>query len=278
MLQQVKRWVPAPIRRVVHDRRDERLFRRLPVQACAAEPLAAASEIDLKRVFRDPRIDADWPAVEARVADLGITSAAAGVNVGDRRALYFLVRHLDPRNVLEVGTHIGASTVHIASALMNGSHPDFTLRTVDIWDVNDPANGQWRRLGSTLSPADMMRRLACAERVEFFAEDSLLYLARCRKRFDFISLDGEHSAGQVYREVPLALELLEDGGHILLHDYFPEGRPLWSNRRVVPGPFQAIERLRAEGAPLKVLPLGALPWPTKLGSNMTSLALLCRDE
>jgi hypothetical protein len=47
---------------------------------------------------------------------------------------------------------------------------------------------------------------------------------------------------------------------------------------VVPGPFQAIERLRAEGAPLKVLPLGALPWPTKLGSNMTSLALLCRDE
>src|SRR5690606_22642312 len=124
----------------------------------------------------------------------------------------------------------------------------------------------------------MMRRLGCPERVQFFTEDSLLHLARCRRRFDFIFLDGEHAAGQVYREVPRALALLEAGGVILLHDYFPGGRPLWTNRRVVPGPYQAVERLRAEGAPLKVLPLGALPWPTKLGSHVTSLALLCRDE
>ena len=37
--------------------------------------------------------------------------------------------------------------------------PDFELRTVDISDVNDPETGQWRRLGSTMSPAAMMRKL-----------------------------------------------------------------------------------------------------------------------
>lgn len=278
MLEQVKRWVPAPIRRVVHERRDEEVFRSLPPRACTTATLVAASDVDLERIFRDPRSGAEWPAVAARVAELGITSGAAGVNVGDRRALYYLVRYLDPRNVLEIGTHIGASTVHIASALANGSHPDFELRTVDISDVNDPDTGQWRRLGSTMAPAAMMRKLRCYERVQFFTEDSLLHLARSRGRFDFIFLDGEHAAGQVYREVPLALDLLADGGAILLHDYFPGGRPLWSGRRAVPGPYQAIERLRAEGAPLKALPLGALPWPTKLGSHVTSLALLCRDE
>src|SRR5690606_8421064 len=87
MLEQVKRWVPAPIRRVVHDRRDEQVFRRLPRQRCAAQALAPASAIDLERMFRDPRSEAEWPAVEARIAELGITSLAAGVNVGDRRAL-----------------------------------------------------------------------------------------------------------------------------------------------------------------------------------------------
>lgn len=278
MLEQVKRWVPGPIRRVVHDRRDEQVFRRLPRQRCAAQALAPASAIDLERMLRDSRSDAEWPAVEASVAELGITSRAAGVNVGDRRALYYLVRHLEPRTVLEIGTHIGASTVHIASALQHGSHADFELHTVDIHDVNDPDTGQWRRLGSTMSPAAMMQRLGCAGHVEFYTEDSLVHLARGCGRFDLIFLDGEHAAGQVYREVPLALDLLADGGLILLHDYFPGGRPLWANRHVVPGPYQAVERLRAEGAPLVALPLGALPWPTKLGSHVTSLALLCRDE
>src|SRR5690606_5452964 len=242
MLDQVKRWVPAPIRRVVHERRDEQVFRRLPPQACAADGLVAASDVDLKRIFRDPRSDAEWPAVERRVAELGITSGAAGVNFGDRRALYYLVRHFDPRNVLEIGTHIGASTVHIASALLNGSHAEFELRTVDISDVNDPETGQWRRLGSTMSPAAMMRKLGCYERVQFFTEDSLRHLARSRGRFDFIFLDGEHAAGQVYREVPLPLEPLADGGSILLHGDFPGGRPRWSTRRAVWGPCQAVER------------------------------------
>src|SRR5690606_36651874 len=126
-------------------------------------------------------------------------------------------------------------------ALLNGSHPVFEFRTVDISDVNDPETGQWRRIGSTMSPATMMRRLGCSDRVQFFTEDSLKHLARSRGRFDFIFLDGVHAAGQVYREVPLALQLLADGGAILLHDYFPGGRPLWPNRRPVPGPYQAVE-------------------------------------
>jgi len=63
---------------------------------------------------------------------------------------------------------------------------------------------------------------------------------------------------------------------ILLHDYFPEMKPLWSDGSVFPGPFLAVNRLVKEGADLVALPLGSLPWPTKLQSNVTSLALLLR--
>ena len=40
-----------------------------------------------------------------------------GVNPGDRQAVYYLIMALKPQNVLEVGTHIGASMPHIARAL-----------------------------------------------------------------------------------------------------------------------------------------------------------------
>jgi hypothetical protein len=54
-------------------------------------------------------------------------------------------------------------------------------------------------------------------------------------------------------------------------------QPLWSNGSVIPGPFLATERLKAEEAKVVVLPLGELPWPTKLRSSATSLALLLGD-
>lgn len=40
------------------------------------------------------------------------------------------------------------------------------------------------------------------------------------------------------------------------------------------GPFLAVRRLLREGWPIVVRPLGELPWPTKLGRNVTSLALV----
>jgi predicted O-methyltransferase YrrM len=186
------------------------------------------------------------------------------------------VRALDPASVLEIGTHIGTSLVHIASALKRGSHADFELETVDIWDVNDPGKRHWEGFGSTHSPREMLRRIGCADRVEFFTRGSIEYLKTCKRKFDFIFLDGEHAAAQVYQEVPASLKVLNDGGYILMHDVFPDMKPLWSNGRVIRGPFQAIERLQSEGCHLGLQPLGALPWPTKLGSNVTSLALLGR--
>jgi hypothetical protein len=74
----------------------------------------------------------------------------------------------------------------------------------------------------------------------------------------------------------MALRLLNPNGLVLLHDYFPGGRPLWSDGSVIDGPELAVKRFQREGVPFNILPLGALAWPTKLGSTVTSLALLTR--
>ncbi len=204
-----------------------------------------------------------------------------GVNPGDRRALWYLITTLRPASILEIGTHVGASTVHIASALreMTKRDPSYQPRliTVDIEDVNSEA-GAWKGYGLPSSPRDMIQAIGCDDLVSFVTQQSVNFLENSPERFDFIFLDGDHAATAVYQEIPRALKLLKKDGVILLHDFFPNNRPLWSNGSLIAGPFTAVSRLRSEGAPIKVLPLGALPWPTKLGSNITSLALVTRDE
>jgi predicted O-methyltransferase YrrM len=257
---------------------DRIAFERLGDVACDTRALAPLHSFDRKAAFDRKDLDEEWRAAESKIAGLGITDRAGGVNLGDRRALYYLVKYLRPRSVLEVGTHVGASTVHIAAALaaLANENPAerYSLTTVDIVDVNDTVTKPWQRLGSTFSPAEMIERLGYTNLVTFKAKSSLDYLAECPQRFDFVFLDGFHTASHVVHEIPAALNKLAQGGYVLLHDYYPNEQPLWTDGHVERGPFLATEKLRSAGAALEVLPLGALPWPTKLGSNVTSLALL----
>jgi len=216
------------------------------------------------------------------MAEMGIADESGGVNPGDRRAIFAIVRWLGTTSVLEIGTHIGASTAHIAAALLKtsaelGRPGEFDFTTVDILDVNNARNRPWVRFGSRHSPAELIRRLGCEASVQFVVCSSLEYLAGCTKRFDLVFLDGDHSAHTVYQEIPVALSLLEQEGHLLLHDYFPQLRPLWAGSPIARGPWLATERLRREGVPIRVIPLGALPWPTKRGTTVTSLALVTKD-
>jgi predicted O-methyltransferase YrrM len=259
-----------------HDAAEVARFRALPREAPDASPLAAAVAGDV-RFFADELPESEWPDVTRRVEPLGITDRADGVNPGDRRAIYYLVRRLRPRRVLEIGTHIGASTVHIALALAHESDPIRELVTVDIEDVNEPVRQPWKRHGSELSPRAALERAGVDSLVRFVHQPSPEFLAGGADDYDLIFLDGDHSPATVYREVPAALRRLRPGGHILLHDYFPGGRPLWPDEVVIQGPWLAIERLRGEGAPLVAMPLGRLPWATKQGTTVTSLALLARE-
>jgi predicted O-methyltransferase YrrM len=255
---------------------------RVPTLQCDVSALGQTDEHTLAAMFAKAHNDPEWDVLAPRVEGLGITDHTGAVNPGDRKAIFALVRWLGITSALEVGTHIGASTVHIAAALRAtstalGRPGEFDLTTVDIVDVNDGRIRRWARFGATYSPAELIRQLGCEASVQFVARRSLEYMSGCTKRYGLIFLDGDHSAHTVYQEIPAALKLLEPGGHILLHDYFPNLKPLWAGSAPARGPWLATERLRLEGVPIRVIPLGALPWPTKRGSTVTSLALVTKD-
>jgi predicted O-methyltransferase YrrM len=243
----------------------------------AANAAGAATEVDLAAIFNDPTLEGGWNAASARIRELGITDEA-GMNPGDRRALYYLMRHLQPARVLEIGTQAGASTVHLAAGLAD-AHPGSVeprLLTVDIKDVNHPEDAAWRAFRLGQLPLEAMRRLGYDDLVRFRVGRSLDVLRESGESYDLIFLDGDHRLKTVAAEIPAALRRLRPGGFLLLHDFFPGLRPLWPDGKVIQGPQRAVQRLQRAGWPIEVRPLGALPWPTKLGTSMTSLALLGR--
>lgn len=248
-------------------------------QTADASALRSAHDTQPAEWLRADR-EAEWAALVRMIDPSRFDARSGAVNAGDQRALYYIARALQPRSILEFGTHVGASTGMLALALRQNSAQltggAARLVTVDILDVNDPMHGAWKRVGCSQSPRDYMRALGCDALVTFVAERSVNYLKTCREKFDLIFLDGCHAAATVYREIPGALALLSPGGVILLHDYFPDSRPLWADGAVIPGPDLAVLRLRSESVPVMAKPLAALPWLTKNDSNVSSLALLCR--
>lgn len=228
---------------------------------------------ELKDFFGLPMMAKEWEEVQEKMVKLKLPQYTGGVNIGDQRALYYLLRLLKPATILEVGTHIGCSTVHIYQSLVqNGQNFDFL--SVDIRDVNDENTKPWLGFKSVYSPLTMIKMLDSTHQVDFRVGFSTEFLEKTDKKFDFIFLDGDHSAPTVYKEIPRAMHALNKGGVILLHDYYPGCKPLFSDNHVVPGPFLGSQRLIDINQNFNIIPLGELPWPTKIGSKVTSLALV----
>ena len=269
--------VHGALRRMVYTRR----LNQLPVMAVDVAPLPRAAEISFSDMLWGNGMADAWEQAKSSIDDVfEYAPQTHATDPESGRAIYHLIRRLQPSSILEIGTNCGASTVYAAMAMReyrNVGHPP-RLVTVDLFDVNNPAAAEAKRYGISVPPRKILARLDCADMVEFSIARSTDYLNGCEAEFDFIYLDHAPSADIVYRDIALAIGALRPGGQLLLHSYFPGTKPLGTAERVNSDSHLAVRRLRQQGARLVALPLGTLPWPTKSGGpNPTSLALLARE-
>lgn len=270
----MKKLIPAAIKQPLRNYLDEQKLRRQERLPFDASRLLPRSAIDVGTIMSDHAIGKAFEEDSDAIAQLyGRHEIFGGVNPGDRRAIYHLIAHFKPRRILEIGTHVGASTVHIASAIRRFVG-DGALTTVDILDVNGPG-GAWNSLNMAFSPAGYLSRLGLGGVVSFVNKPAMDAL-QGEPRYDFIFLDGDHSPTAVYREISASLRIIGPNGLILLHDFYPGGKPLTPDGGAILGPSMAADRIGAETSDVVFLPLGNLPWVTKAGGNATSLALVAR--
>lgn len=127
------------------------------------------------------------------------------------KVLYALVRLLQPELVVEIGTHRGCSTTHIATALdINGKGLVVTL---------DTAPGVGDMIPSTLN-----------KRVNKVAAEGIVWLQeQPDESIDIIYEDADHSAETCANIAKLATAKLKPGGLLITHDaahdfaWYPDG-------------------------------------------------------
>lgn len=238
--------------------RDQMSLRRAPLAQARTETLPAADDITLSMLL-GPGASSHWEHASHLLRELDVPDGTGGVNPGDRRALFSIVAASGATQILEIGTHIGASTLHLAAALAGVAEQTGStgkLVTVDIVEVNR-ADGPWRSAGASATPRDLLVRAGLVDQVEFVTAPSLTYLTGDIGPFDLIFLDGSHRAHLVYAEIAAATRALAPGGLIVLHDYYPDGQPLWPALPAIPGPYLAVERHRAQGADMRPYAMNA---------------------
>src|SRR3954463_5653585 len=99
--------------------REERAqLSQVPPMTLDSRNLRTLTKREIDQVFLSRSVDGEWPELSAEIDRIAVIEdmTTPGVNPGDRRALYYLLRALRPRSVLEIGTSVGASTIHIAGA------------------------------------------------------------------------------------------------------------------------------------------------------------------
>lgn len=119
------------------------------------------------------------------------------------QVLYGLVYATQPRRIVELGTHHGASATHITQAIADlGSEHDAHLTCVDVWEG---AGG--------MIPDDLRRHVT----LEY--TDAIAWLAnQPDNSIDFLYEDMHHTAEQVGAVATLAQTKLRPGGWLICHD------------------------------------------------------------
>lgn len=130
------------------------------------------------------------------------------------RLLTILVEATGSRNVLEIGTFTGYSTICLAEGLPEGGHVD----TIELNDeLEDLIRAGWEKAG-------------ISSKVTLHIGDALEILKSfpAGPRFDFVYIDANKREYDSYYE--LVLPLLHPGGLILADDVLWNGKPYETNK------------------------------------------------
>ncbi len=131
----------------------------IPNLMCNTENLLPVSEVRMEEIFGSQKTEREWDTTKRTIQIFEVSDGTGGVNPGDRRAIYYLISHFKPRSVLEIGTHIGASMIHVAAALHklqeSENNGQVSLVSVDVTNVNDAVLKPWLNYGTKYSPIEI---------------------------------------------------------------------------------------------------------------------------
>lgn len=244
-------------------------------RSLAGLPKRIVTAAHIEKWFANASIGAGFESLSSELNRIDQCDRRQSTPEADCRILYTLTRATGAVRGLEIGTHLGYSTLHIAAGLRENARQG-RLVTVDRRDVNDEAVAAYKGFGANMSALTRLSLMKLDGYVEFVVSKSGPFLDRADGAYDLVFIDGDHSEVGAYFDMVGSLRLLSEGGVIVLHDYYDpdDADAKFSEGQF--GVFWAVKRLQKYVPAITVLPLkDMLPRPPA-GSPPTSLAVLTR--
>ena len=229
----------------------------------------------INKIFTNKEIETKYQNSREKIKTLGLPDFKGGINIGDQKAIFYFSSYFKPKNVLELGTHIGCSTVNIASGI--DSEEEGKITTVDIVDVNSEQEKIWLKYDSPNSPKENLKKIGLSKKVEFIKSDTTKYLLKCKKKHDFIFIDAGHDFLNIYSDLSLSLNILDENGFLILHDFYDKNHYNLNDTKMN-GPYLAIKKILKDNTDLSIFKIIELPWETKNKSKNTSLVIIYKKN
>ncbi|MFA0753532.1 MAG: hypothetical protein IMHGJWDQ_001308 [Candidatus Fervidibacter sp.] len=142
-----------------------------------------------------------------------------GVQTHELALLVAIVRTLQPKRLVEIGTAEGRTTINLALH----SPPDAEIITLDLppdAPGSSPESGaDYRQMGIP-EPGVLFRNHPLAAKIRLLLADSTKFdWSPYERSVDFVFIDGAHDYESVRKDTENALRIVREGGIILWHDY-----------------------------------------------------------
>lgn len=141
------------------------------------------------------------PELEKRIMDEVPNDDSAAH--GEKMLLYWLIRELKPKVVVETGTHKGLATLYMAAALQDNGSGHIT--------TYDPF--EWNQRGNFAKFDELFSYIT-------YKQAPGTYMAE--EQIDFAFIDGFHGMKDAYDELKVLLPRLSKTAIVILHDCWYE--------------------------------------------------------
>lgn len=123
-----------------------------------------------------------------------------------------------PVRLLQIGAYTGDASVWLAENIL--THPDSVLVDVDTWEGSDEPSHHRMNWGTVENIYDMKTQTYRNDRkIVKYKGTSDSFFANNRETYDFIYVDGDHTAYGVLKDAVSSYECLNVDGIIAFDDY-----------------------------------------------------------